>query len=578
MQKAPDTILKAAASYLEHGTSLIPVSKNKVPYSDWKKYQSLRMTKEEFSIELKKFANSKIAAVCGRISQNLEIIDFDLKGEKYHDWVSLVERESPGLIARLWIEQTPSGGYHVAYRTDPNIVEGNKILAKTRIEVKGKGQHEYMGKKYTAIEYKGRFFIYPTAIETRGEGGYCVVSPSDGYSLIQLGDGGAFYQFPQITPQERGCLIRCAKALGDVKLNDIIDAHKSGTNRRGMPGGDFNDRFEGTLSLLLEVGWEIYKQNGSMHHLRRPGKDKGCSATLFDGKVLHVFSSNAEPFEEDRSYSPFAVYTLLKHGGGFSAAACELKRQGFGEKEESIGFDVADPVDIFGDTSLFGFPDWPENVCPSVIDDFAQDTARRIGVKVEMVAMPCIGAAAIAIPDNFVMRPKLLDTTWTESARIWIGIIADAGQKKTPALQAAFDPLKRLEIQYFNQYKEAMKQYQKDFEFYEKRKKAGGDMAEPVEPEHRRLIADDVTVEALRKVLEVNPSGVGIIQDELSGWITAFDAYRNSRGKDRADFCELYQGGHKLFDRAEKGHTYVPNWGASIIGGISTGTGCKVIW
>ena len=445
------------------------------------------------------------------------MIDFDLQGEHYHEWVSLVNQESPGLIARLWIERTPSGGFHVAYRTDQNIVEGNKILAKKRIEVSSSGQHEYQGKNYPATEYKGQFFIYPTAIETRGEGGYCVISPSDGYDLIQPGDGGAFYHFPQITPQERDCLFRCAKALDDVKLNDIIDAPKSGRNRRGMPGEDFNDRYEGILSLLLEKGWKIYRQNGNVHHLRRPGKDKGCSATLFDGKVLHVFSSNADPFEEDRSYSPFAVYTLLKHDGDFSAAASELKRQGYGEKEASIDFDGVEPIDIFGDTSLFGCPDWPENVCPSVIDDFARDTARRIGVKVEMIALPCIGAAAIAIPDNFVIKPKVRDTMWTESARIWIGIIADAGQKKTPALQAACEPLKRLKLNIFNQYKEAMTQYQQEFEFYKKRMKDGGDMEEPVKPEHRRLIADDATVEALRQVLEETLLASGLSRMNFRG-------------------------------------------------------------
>jgi hypothetical protein len=66
---------------------------------------------------------------------------------------------------------------------------------------------------------------------------------------------------------------------------------------------------------------------------------------------------------------------------------------------------------------------------------------------------------------------------------------------------------------------------------------------------------------------------VGVAKDELAGWITSFDIYRNSKqgSKDRADYCELYQGGSKFFDRAEKGFTYVPNWSASIMGFIQPG-------
>ena len=58
-------------------------------------------------------------------------------------------------------------------------------------------------------------------------------------------------------------------------------------------------------------------------------KSAGCSATLKDG-VFYVFSTNAAPFEDRRAYSPFAVYSLLEHGGDFAAAAGALRARGFG--------------------------------------------------------------------------------------------------------------------------------------------------------------------------------------------------------------------------------------------------------
>ena len=49
------------------------------------------------------------------------------------------------------------------------------------------------------------------------------------------------------------------------------------------------------------------------------------SATLKDN-VLYVFSSNAAPFEPNQAYSPFAVYTLLEHGGDWERAARRASR------------------------------------------------------------------------------------------------------------------------------------------------------------------------------------------------------------------------------------------------------------
>jgi hypothetical protein len=96
------------------------------------------------------------------------------------------------------------------------------------------------------------------------------------------------------------------------------------------PGEDFNRRGE-VLSLLLKHGWKLAGGNAERQQLTRPGKERGISATLYEGRTLHVFSSNAAPFEMDKSYSPFAVFALLEHGGDFTAAARELGRQGYGD-------------------------------------------------------------------------------------------------------------------------------------------------------------------------------------------------------------------------------------------------------
>jgi len=231
------------------------------------------------------------------------------------------------------------------------------------------------------------------------------------------------------------------------------------------------------------------------------------------------------------------------------------------------------PIDIFGDTSLAGVPDFPDEACPKTLDDFARDSADRIGVDPGMVALPCIVVAAATTDDEIKIQPKRYDTEWTESARLWIAIEAESGSKKTPVLDTVTKPLKEIERRYFTEDSELVDVYEKQIEEYEraKKKSKSGEPSKPIRPPQRRLIVDDITVEAFCNVLKDNPRGVLCLKDELSGWIGSFDAYHANRGKDRAAYIELYNGGPKLVDRVRRGRTFIHNWSACLLGGIQPG-------
>src|SRR5262249_18791191 len=89
-------------------------------------------------------------------------------------------------------------------------------------------------------------------------------------------------------------------------------------------------------------GWTFYRQSAGTQGWTRPGKARGISATtgLRDkcGKdLLHVFTSNAYPFEPDQSYDKFAAFALLAHDGDFGAAAQALLAAGWGEPSQRKG-------------------------------------------------------------------------------------------------------------------------------------------------------------------------------------------------------------------------------------------------
>jgi len=99
------------------------------------------------------------------------------------------------------------------------------------------------------------------------------------------------------------------------------------SNNADRPGDDFNYRGD-VRAVLEQFGW-VRTKGGENEYWRRPGKTSGTSATLKD-RVFYVFSSNAAPFEPNRAYSPFAVYTLLHHGGDYEQAARSLRELGYG--------------------------------------------------------------------------------------------------------------------------------------------------------------------------------------------------------------------------------------------------------
>ena len=147
--QAPQCI---AASYLAAGLSVLPAGREKRPIGTWKRFQAELPSEDELE-NLFTPTTVGLGFVCGAVSGNLEVIDFDLSGAMFAPWKEVVEREAPGLFEKLAVERTPSGGYHVFYRCE-SLVEGNQKLAERIVD----------GKRITGIE-------------TRGEGGWIVAAP-----------------------------------------------------------------------------------------------------------------------------------------------------------------------------------------------------------------------------------------------------------------------------------------------------------------------------------------------------------------------------------------------------------------
>lgn len=303
---------EAASAYVTAGLSVLPTKGKRPVLSSWAHLQQRRASTFELKSWFK--ADTNVAIIGGKVSGNLDIFDFDNGGELFRPWLEIVNDRDPELAAQIVWERTPSGGYHVYVRCAEATIAGNTKLAARLVDGKAKA-----------------------LIETRGEGGYCLCWPSTGYVLEQ----GELTAIPSISADQHRLLHEAARSLTEIPPQPMSASTASGDK----PGDEYNAKAD-IRALLQQHGWAKVGDRGQTELWRRPGKQEGHSATLLDGKIFYVFSSNADPFENDKSYMPFGVYAMLEHGGDYAAASAALRKQGYGASEpEKPALTTATPKD-----------------------------------------------------------------------------------------------------------------------------------------------------------------------------------------------------------------------------------------
>jgi AAA15 family ATPase/GTPase len=237
------------------------------------------------------------------VSGGLICVDFDTKnGDKFQDWQMLILEQYQELLSKLVVEKTPSGGYHIIFRSDKSI--RNIKLA--------------MNKENKAT------------IETRGEGGYFVCAPSKNYSFYYKD----FNDINKLTNEETEIILSVASSLNE-NIQEKIE-HKDIKNNSGITPFDDYDAKNTPIDLLIKNEWRIVFERAGVIYLQRPGKSgRGISASWNNvPDRFYVFSTSTQ-FENEHVYKASAVYTILEHGGNFSSAARELKRLGYGENKKT---------------------------------------------------------------------------------------------------------------------------------------------------------------------------------------------------------------------------------------------------
>jgi hypothetical protein len=238
------------------------------------------------------------------------------------------------------------------------------------------------------------------------------------------------------------------------------------------------------------------------------------------------------------------------------------------------------------------------SLLPVPLRGWVKDVSERMdNAPPDFAAAATVVVAAALLGRKVGIRPKRQDD-WTVVPNLWGGLVGPPASMKTPALEQAIKPVKRLAAEAQEAHEKTLKEHSLDLMVVEAERSAlkkkleatakkvaaasasrGDleevrqeieDLEEPETPVERRYMTNDATIEKIAEILRDNPDGILYYRDELMGWLRSLD--KAGREADRAFYLEAWNGnGSFSVDRIGRGSLHVPAVCVSVLGGIQPG-------
>jgi hypothetical protein len=224
-----------------------------------------------------------------------------------------------------------------------------------------------------------------------------------------------------------------------------------------------------------------------------------------------------------------------------------------------------DQQPLFDPWAQFIVPKFPLDVLPPIVREFVVSQAEVIGVDEASMAMCVLTTFSSALSHSFRLK-MMRHGAWYVSPRLWMLLYGDASTKKTPAFNAATDPLEQYQKLLQQTYKNQLNIYEIDCAVTKEGAKKPRKPEPPI-----RFVVYDTTIEKLGELLARSERGLLVKHDEFAGWIGSMEKYgSSSKGAkaDRAFWLKAYDGGPYAVDRIGRGEIFVDNLSVSLIGGV----------
>jgi Uncharacterized conserved protein len=278
-----------------------------------------------------------------------------------------------------------------------------------------------------------------------------------------------------------------------------------------------------------------------------------------------------------------------KHHADGAAYGEETIRRALNTVTEFYQEDWPDPDPLIADLKPVAPFDF--NMLPESIRPWIADIANRMQCAPDYPAVAVMVALSSVVGRKLGICPKQKDD-WLVVVNLWGALIGRPSGMKTPTLNEALRPLRRLEIEAKRKYEEeALAAFNTEKMLHELKKEQAKKLAQealkkghdttaksllnkigeaPKKPIRQRFIVNDSTIEKLGELLNENPNGLLLARDELTGWLKTME--REDRVGDRAFYLEAWNGtGGFTYDRIGRGTIDIEATTVAIIGTIQPG-------
>lgn len=332
-------VVRTALAAHDAGICVVPPRQDgsKAPEGFWKQYQQTRPSRDQIGAWYSDPNRTGVGFICGEVSGGLELFEFEGRAVDAGIHTAFVKqaraRGLGPLLDRLfagYLEGTPSDGIHVLYRCTET---GNEKLAKRA---------------------DGRDLI-----ETKGEGGFCIVAPSNGtvhpkggaWTLVS----GGVDTIATITVEERRQLHEVAQLFDEREMSVTAADEVPVAPKRDRPLGEGSWVDQVVADYNAATTWadvigghftELYTHGGITywHHIGAEGR-VGGSTNATGRDSLIVFSGTAEGRGwraysgrgKAPSYDRFSALVFIETGSHDTDERVEvarrLRKEGFGPPE-----------------------------------------------------------------------------------------------------------------------------------------------------------------------------------------------------------------------------------------------------
>lgn len=243
-----------------------------------------------------------------------------------------------------------------------------------------------------------------------------------------------------------------------------------------------------------------------------------------------------------------------------------------------------------------------KNMMPTLLWDYASNSAERLSVPIEYVLIPLVVSLGSVIGTKLTIYPKKYDN-WEISPNFFGAIVGNPSSKKSPSLSEGLKPVTHLVALAKEKYNTDKLEYEAQKELNKHIAKATekqlGDLAKKLAsqtgdddselnqdtlkakaqelaqakqnddliPEMKRYITDDGTVESIGELESKHKNGMLVKRDELTGLLASLDNESNLQA--RSFYLEGFNGlGSFQVDRIGRGSIFIDTHCLSVIGGI----------